>query len=64
MIDFTYSVIESLKSIIANSTKTKEQLQKVIPVLGSVIALMTKISVLWEGIHATLGDIKEAYQLW
>ncbi len=61
--DFS-SVIGNLKSVIATSEVTRDQLKVVIPLFRNIITLMGSIHTIWERISVTLADVQDTYNLW
>jgi len=58
------SVISNLKSIIASSNQTADQLKQVIPVLQDIIVLMSQVADIWDSIDDSLTSIQQEYSLW
>lgn len=57
-------VIENLKTSIAAAQESKRQLETVIPMFGSILAMMNKIGDAWDTISSNLGDVETMYELW
>jgi len=57
-------VISGLKSLIASSTQTADQLKQVIPVFQDIIVLMSQIADIWDSIGDSLSSIQQEYSLW
>ncbi len=59
-----YSVIGRLKSVIATSERTRDQLKVIIPLFTTIIDLMGIIHIVWETISGDLNNVQENYELW
>jgi len=57
-------VISGLKSLIASSTQTADQLKQVIPIFQDIIVLMSQVGDIWDSISDSLSSVQQEYSLW
>ena len=57
-------MISGLKSLIASSTQTADQLKQVIPIFQDIIVLMSQVGDIWDSISDSLSSVQQEYSLW